>query len=122
MSVPGFDFPLGIWATKVITPCSSITDPCPPERMSSLLPIILQQLDRTVVTLLALDNRGFTADMEEATFFPEDFKSVLPLYFPLFVPFDFVGRRRVQKLHAVSNPHGKFSRAFNSPHKRIRRD
>jgi len=67
MSVSGFDFPLGIWATKVITPCSSITDLCPPER-TSLLPSTIFQLDQTVVVLLALGNRVFITQKRNVLF------------------------------------------------------
>lgn len=69
MSVLGFDFPPSIWDTKVITPCSSITDLCPPKRMSLLLPVIFQQLDQTVAILLTLDNGVFIMEIERIIFF-----------------------------------------------------
>jgi len=67
MSVSGFDFPRGIWATKVITPCSSITDLCPPKKTSSLPPTIFQ-LDQSIAVLLALGNRVFITQKRNVLF------------------------------------------------------
>lgn len=47
---------LGIWATEVITPCSSITDLCSPEGTSLLPSAVFQQHERSAAIPLTLDN------------------------------------------------------------------